>query len=563
MKIQNLAIIFIVIMLPISMVLTSYVQNQVETLHNQISYDNKLNRATYDALKAFQLNTINNDTSDLTNSKLRDIEASANTFFNSISSNFNMAGYNQDVLKNYVPALVYTMYDGYYIYSPYTNTLDDNKINNILQDNGTTIKKSDKEILEENPDATYKDGDKIYGTKPYIHYSCRYVKGASIDVIITYSLDSYITIQGKVDNQNVFKHGYLLDEVYADEPSKIATYRGITINSNDETKEYIDETDTQYTYIKLNGVKYYKDEDTGKWFSILNNEKYIQDNFNPETTGAFEYYNEAYQFTNWLKNGEGKALTELTGADAYDIDSEGNLKKLSDLVDDVELKNKLGNYKIFEFKDSSGINIEDANSNFTQQRLAVIRYSIEKNLSVAIANYNNYTGVKTNFLMPKLKEDEWEQILNNVSIISFMQGLSIGGKIYNGYSIITNNKNKETVNEDSIYIVTNDGQYHRPNEKNLENKSGFAGILNIDFERRSTIKDGIAQYYYPNKAIGSYDSIVTQTNLETTDNISKYIAQKGGDLAKAYFTALGRERYGLYRTNTNPDVIKSKFNVSV
>ena len=87
MKIQNLAIIFIVIMLPISMVLTSFVQNQVETLHNQISYDTKLNRATYDALKAFQLNTINNDTSDLTNSKLRDIEASANTFFNSISSN--------------------------------------------------------------------------------------------------------------------------------------------------------------------------------------------------------------------------------------------------------------------------------------------------------------------------------------------------------------------------------------------------------------------------------------------------------------------------------------------
>ena len=150
MKIQNLAIIFIVIMLPISMVLTVFVQNQVETLHNQIAYDNKLNRATYDALKAFQLNTINNDTSDLTNSKLRDIEASANTFFNSIASNFNMAGFNQDVLKSYIPALVYTMYDGYYIYSPYNNTLDENKINDIKQDDGTTIKKSYKEIIKKN-----------------------------------------------------------------------------------------------------------------------------------------------------------------------------------------------------------------------------------------------------------------------------------------------------------------------------------------------------------------------------------------------------------------------------
>ena len=125
MKLQNLAVIFIIIILPISMILNVYTRNQVKTLKLQISYDSKLNNATYDALKAFQLNTINSDTSDLANSKLRDIEASVNTFFTSIASNFNMAGYNQDELKEYVPALVYTMYDGYYIYSPYTNHLDD------------------------------------------------------------------------------------------------------------------------------------------------------------------------------------------------------------------------------------------------------------------------------------------------------------------------------------------------------------------------------------------------------------------------------------------------------
>lgn len=568
MKIQNLAIIFIVIMLPISMVLTSFVQNQVETLHNQISYDSKLNRATYDALKAFQLNTINNDTSDLTNSKLRDIEASANTFFNSISSNFNMAGYNKDVLKNYVPALVYTMYDGYYIYSPYNNTLDDNKINEILQDNGMTVKKSDKEILKENPDATYRDYEddkekgRIYGIKPYIHYSCRYVKG-SIDVVITYSLDSYITVQGTVDGKDVFEHGYLLDEVTIDKNNTKATYRGVDI-ANNTTTEYIDETDKQYTYVKLNGVKYYKDNDTGKWFSILNNERYVQDNFDDSKAGlvAYEYYNEAYEFTDWLKNGEGKPLTELTGANAVNE----NGQELSE-----EDKNKFGNYKIFEFKDRSGINIEDPNSNFTQQRLAVIRYSIEKNLSVAIANYNSYTGVKTNFQMPKLKEDEWDQILNNVSIISFMQGLSIGGKTYNGYSIIINNKNKETVNEDSIYIGHSQGDtYHRPNCKNLH---ANVGMLNIDVERRSQINknDGQVHYYFPKKLIGCYGCIVTQTTVDNTDNLNKYMAEEvynreeyfGPLLAQTYFTALGRERYGLYRTNTNPDVIKEKFGVTV
>ena len=124
MKIQNLAVIFIIIVLPISMVITAYVQNQIETLELQVSYDFKLKQATADALKAFQLNTVNSSTSDLANSKIRDIEASVNSFYNSMANQFNMVGYNQDILKDYVPAIVYTMYDGYYIYTPFTNTLD-------------------------------------------------------------------------------------------------------------------------------------------------------------------------------------------------------------------------------------------------------------------------------------------------------------------------------------------------------------------------------------------------------------------------------------------------------
>lgn len=213
MKIQTLAVIFVIIILPISMILTAYIQNQVQTISLQLSYDTKLNNATYDALKAFQLNTINSDTSDLANSKLRDIEASVNTFFNSISNNFNITGYNEDTLKEYVPALVYTMYDGYYIYSPFTNKLDQNKTNEITGDNGEINKKSDAEILNDREDATYKDGEKISGLKPYVYYSCRYKKGTDNDFVITYSLDNYITIKGLINGKQVNDAGYLLDNV--------------------------------------------------------------------------------------------------------------------------------------------------------------------------------------------------------------------------------------------------------------------------------------------------------------------------------------------------------------
>ena len=178
MKIQNLAIIFIIIILPISVLLGAYIDNQIKTVNLQTDYDVKLNNATYDAIKAFQLNTINSSTSDLSNSKMRDLEASANVFFSSVASQFNMSGYNSDVLKEYVPALVFTLYDGYYIYSPYTNTLTDTVVSD---------------------DSKYKDGEKISGLQPYIYYSCRYKYKDSdleLDIVITYSLDNYITIQG-------------------------------------------------------------------------------------------------------------------------------------------------------------------------------------------------------------------------------------------------------------------------------------------------------------------------------------------------------------------------------
>ena len=192
MKIQSLAVLFIIIILPISIILTAYTSNQIKTLNLQTSYDSNLDNATYDALKAFQINTINNSTSDLSNSKIRDIEASINTFFNSIATNFNMIGYNQDILKEYVPALVYTMYDGYYIYSPFINTLPDEDAAKGEND--------------------YPDNTKITGLKPYIHYSMRYVD-TGIDIVITYSLDNYITIQGMINGVGIHDSGYLIDNI--------------------------------------------------------------------------------------------------------------------------------------------------------------------------------------------------------------------------------------------------------------------------------------------------------------------------------------------------------------
>lgn len=523
MKIQELAIIFIIIILPISLVLSSYAQYQIQTLNTQTQYDTQLTSATYDAIKAYQINAENSTTSELANSKIRDIEASISTFRNSIMSAFRLNGYTEEELDNYIPALVYTMYDGFYIYSPYQNTEEGNNTE--------------------------------YGLKPYILYSCRYKRG-SMDVVITYALDNYITVKGTIDGTNyVNRSGYLIDGITVNGDE--VTYNGVKIPT-EQLKEYLYLPNGQagvYPYAKINGTKYYKVgnqiiylsngtitvqcTDTGKEDDAYRRYSKLIENNNQ----AIQYYKKAAEFTNWLENSD---LISLKYEDA--VDAEGRT---------IWKENKT---KIFQ----DNLNkIENEVSNFNQHRLAVIRHTIESNLSIAIANYNTYSGSTNDFQMPKLKEDEWDYITHNISLISFLQGLHIGGKIYNGYTVVTNSESKEVVLEPNIYILGKDADYHKIGDKTIEGNSGTsnigdsayggdvsAGRLNLDFKRKIITNNNVSRYYYPLQDYNaSYKSIIMQDDVSTYDDIYQYVNSQSEKLKIAFYTALGREREGQYKSN--------------
>ncbi len=193
MKIQSLAVIFIIIIIPIAMLMSEYIDNKITLAKLEDDYDSKLLNSTYSAIKAYQLNTVNNAFGDVTNEDMKNIEASVKTFYDALISNFNYTGYNSNVMKEYVPAVVYTLYDGYYIYSPYENILT--------------------EVEKDSYDTNYSESEKIRtGLKPYIYYTCRYTRGADPikdDFTITYTLDNYITIQGEIKGKYVYDCGYL------------------------------------------------------------------------------------------------------------------------------------------------------------------------------------------------------------------------------------------------------------------------------------------------------------------------------------------------------------------
>lgn len=573
MKIQELAIIFIIIIIPISLVLSVYTQYQIQTLNTQTQYDMQLTMATYDAIKAFQINTANSTMSDISTSKIRDVEASVQAFKNSIISTFKLKGYTEEQLNDFIPALVYTMYDGFYIYSPYKN------VNNLYE-----FEKDEYGNIEYKKD---ENGDKIplnnngktmFGLKPYITYSCKYTSGTAYDVVITYSLDNYITVQGTVNGQYVNKEGYLIDGITKDAAGNIE-YNGEKIGE-EALKEYVD--GKTYPYAKINGTKYYLDESAGEVFYMSNGKKTVQVK-NVEATkttyanyverilhnkAAIQYYTDAFDFTNWLKS---SGLNNIKYKEAKEItyvqDGSGTTKWIEKPLFETG-KYDDGFLGKDVFKSQSGINIESDLSNFNQHRLAVIRHKIESNLAVAIANYNEYSRAEgVDFQLPELKEEEWDFIINNISLISFVQGIDIGGKLYEGYSIINNTETNEVVQEENIYILGKDKSYHRVGDRYLEENNGdkigvdsgeiqvpvhSAGRANLDFEKQKIIKDEETRYYYPLKDFyGSYNSIITQNNVTTYEDIYKYIEEKKGEgnrnLAKAFYTALGRERYGIYK----------------
>ena len=541
MKLANLAVMFIIFVLPISMVLDSYINSRVETLSLQTTYDSRLSKSTYDAIKAFQINTYNGDESILANSKIRDIEAAITSFFNSIETAFKMDGYTKEDLQTFIPALVFTLYDGYYIYSPYTNTWDQE---------ATDIYQDAIENDPENVDDTYLDGESLYGLKPYVYYSVRYVSGSSLDVVITYAIDNYISIKGICNDEPVDISGYLLTDV--EERNGQIIYRGNTIDVENNIREnvMVDGVVKENLLCKLiNGRKYYYDSSTGEVFSMFNVDKITTTEFTPDeiinNDNAINYYRQAIELKNFIQN---SPLRDLRTSQAVDANGD-------------PIGGDFGDYQIFsELFNTSGDNdIENEDSLFNSHRQEVIKYTIERNLSIAITNYNNYSGasINTNFQMPMLKEYEWDKIANNVSLISFMQGLNIGGKIYNGYTVVTNAENKESVTNNSIYILTNNNTYYNIRSRELDSidLTNAIGIYNMNFERRAgQTVNGITQYFFPiedyygvgQMVTASYTSVVNQRDLK--EGTIYEVVDQNPQLAKLYYTALARERYGQYRS---------------
>lgn len=634
MKYQNFAVIFVIIVLPLSMVLSYYIQNQTDTLVLQTTYQTKLNDSTYDAIAAYQINSLN--TQRVAGESIKSyVLASVNTFFTTLATNFGMSSASKHNLQNYVPAILFTTYDGYYIYSP--TKMAQVAIN---KENGTAVMTKEKEVVYAKSGSEYKidettanniaSGDSVpsgytaedpiltdkedisetgvkvdynYMVKPFIYYSEEYKKNGNYDIVASYTLDNYVTLYGSfnsdikingdtnncgttVDKKNFTKSGYLID------PDKInlegtllikylarlekgngtlaTNQSAATVKNSDYQDAYQYNTSTSeadknfknnvrykavdiktneaYNYINyynygINGTNYYNYEDRNYYTNMVpagekaqalqtgdemiddtlniqeeikkdaaykdgillnpGNYKEIKVTYNGieiEDQEAKRYYIKAYFFSKWVQENLKNVQAEDANQESLnfaEMSAETKLAYVDFANDETQI-----------FNIGSNNNPESEDSDFWQHKRNVIRNSIQYNLNASISTFNATYGKSAvvSYRMPVLTDNDWESILNNVCMVTFLQGLPCGNSKFNSYSVVKSNNNNTSVNIDSMYFVdsqkVNDGEstYHM-------------------YDCPELGKDGSKTYYADSSAEYKYDAKRILTKVDTSNNI--------------------------------------------
>lgn len=223
-KLQNITIIFIIIILPIVVTVSVYMNYELKTISRQNQYNTGIITATHDAVFAFEMNTKNDDYRSNPEKKRVSIKAAIKTFENSLSSDCNLGLYNTTEIEEYIPAVAFCLYDGFYMYAPYK---------------------------------VYEDGKLEYknSLKNYVYYS----EEIGNDIIINYTLDNYIAVSGPFGKNGKYttRAGYLIT---GDEENTLNSCRGTETATDkkvdSKTGRVIPITDSTTKYIVNRGDNY-------------------------------------------------------------------------------------------------------------------------------------------------------------------------------------------------------------------------------------------------------------------------------------------------------------------
>ena len=584
MNLQGLTVIFAIILLPIIIVVSVYLQGQIDTIALQTKYDNMLLDSTHDAVIALENNIANEDLSTVSDSLRSMIEASTNVFMNNIATNMGLSNAGESYIRPYIPALLYTLYDGFYIYSPtsvpeiYTNS---DGVAIRVGDTGSPIDDKDKygQIVYKTKNGGYTtdltEAEKHikYVLKSYMYYNANYVKNDEYNISVNYSLDNYISLSGTIGEVYYSKSGYLINQnkvtkltldntISSDGKIEGIKFNptGSSLNNKEEvfynkygsvieklSKEGSDKDLLKFQdeaiiedFCKLDGIKLTVTLEGGIIISNHDDNfpKEKKDELVSQATDAICYYGKSKIFSEWV-NENLSMITPSTDVNNIAFDYSTTVLSKEDGIEALKI-----NSNIFNLSKNDP---EDSTSDFCEHKREVIKSSIQYNLNLAISNYSSISS-NQDYQMPILSETEWDKVLSNISMVSFMQDLPCKGKTYNNYAIVTSANSELIVIPNNLYYVPADksnneeSEYHRIDCEKLAESNYYLGYRSIEYLYDRKLEN--KQYEYDHKNFACYYCIVTGNYTKKELDYNK---------KRAYYTVLGKERNNLYKTTATVD----------
>ena len=287
---------------------------------------------------------------------------------------------------------------------------------------------------------------------------------------------------------------------------------------------------------------------------------------------SITYYVTAQIFSDWIYENFAKSSApyKIEEQDILEVSGQSYnlIKGKTDVSHDFEMSSAL----IFDIVGTKNIDVAnldspmeiDTDSTFYTHKLNVIRDSIQYNLNLAMSTYNKMLISTKDYAMPVMQNQEWEKILNNVSIVAFMQGYNCGLKTYSNYKIASSTNNEISVLPRELYYVekkdfsNEEAEYHRidcPKLFNIDTgtTNSYISFLSKEVKYDKIYDKSKAQlpYKYDHKNLACYECINdgNYNNVKLFDTSDMLLYSKCNNLRKAYYIGVGKARNNLYKMN--------------
>ncbi|MBW4841234.1 MAG: hypothetical protein KZY74_17730 [Paenibacillaceae bacterium] len=149
-----------------------------------------------------------------------------------------------------------------------------------------------------------------------------------------------------------------------------------------------------------------------------------------------------------------------------------------------------------EVKSEVAIPLLQDDEQFEAVRRATIVRQIEEDLAQTIRNHNLLAvklGVNYTFTLPVIAQEEWNNTLNDVGILVFLQGIPVGDHHYNNYAIGGGRLDRTPAILGAVDLLTGMKYYYRAS------CSGAQGLGYREEEIFSDEREAVKNGYFPLK----------------------------------------------------------------